>query len=142
MSVRGNNCANFSGAQYIYKGQASGSTFNLSGKSWSVSCWLYPKTITSGGCISFGAGNSSYTNLSLGYGVNYAGVYSISDIQSQARTIAYTGDVNTWVHIVYIYNAITLERSIYRNGIKEILVDAKANGQCTLISDIFIGVTK
>ena len=35
-----------------------------------------------------------------------------------ASSSAFASDINNWVHIVCMYNANTLERSIYRNGVK------------------------
>jgi hypothetical protein len=58
--------------------------------------------------------------------------YYINNVNTEAFSANFSGDLNTWVHLVFAFDTITLERSIYRNGVKLVLYNPKANGQNNL----------
>ena len=136
VSIRGNNSANFTGAggNYIY-----GTMSTIGTKSWSISVWVYPTTATNAEIMSSGA-NVAFTSFVVGYGKTNVGCYIFTDGNTQAYSSSYSGDVNSWVYLVYIYNAVTLERSIYRNGVKLALTNPTVAQSLTLANDFGIGI--
>lgn len=137
VSVRGNNSASFTGAGGTYM---NGPINNISLNSWSISVWLYSTNATNGEVVSFGNGLSAFTGLVMGYGTGSVGCYYITDFNLQANSINFSSDVNNWVHIVYIFNSTTLERSIYRNGIKLVLTNSITSGLSTVTPNFGIGI--
>ena len=51
--------------------------------------------------ISFGSVSSAYSTFSLGIANN---AYFMFDVATSCTSATFSGDFNTWVHLVYIYN--------------------------------------
>jgi hypothetical protein len=114
LAVRGNNSISLNGTtQYL-----SGTIEGINNNSWSVSCWLYSKTSpTNKGCvISFGSSVNTGAILFLGFANNTYYMDFFND--SSSSTTSFSGDINNWVHIVFMYDANSKQKMIYRNGVK------------------------
>ena len=114
VSVRGNNSVSFNGTtQYL-----SGTIEGFSNNSFSVSAWIYSKT----GALNKGAVFGLGADIYLGFGiVGTANAYRFGLGANSSTSLFFLGDINNWVHITWVYNSITMERMIYRNGVKLII---------------------
>ena len=138
VSVRGDNSASFNGTnQYLLN--VGFNFFGIAGNSWSASAWAFSKSLTMYGHI-FGFGNESGIFKRIAAGFNFA-KYIITDANTTASSDTFNEDLNIWVHLVFTFNSQTLERSIYRNGVKLTLTNAIAGGQSTVKERISIGTS-
>jgi hypothetical protein len=103
--------------------------------------WIYPRTTTSGtgAIVSFGSVGTAYQCITVGYNMNTSGCYGHNDFGSEGSTASYPGDINTWVHLVFMYNASTRTRYVYRNGIGLSLSIPTAGAQTNPDTTISIG---
>jgi uncharacterized protein YjbI with pentapeptide repeats len=112
------------GRRYINTGTGSlrNTSLSLASRAFSISVWLRPKTVNDGQILAQNTGYSTNTALHIGFrgnGAYFIGFLS-NDLECGAGVsgspTSYPGDVNTWVHLVYVvlpnYN-----RRIYRNGV-------------------------
>jgi hypothetical protein len=114
----------FQGRRYINTGAGSlkVSGLSLASRAFSIALWMRTKNTTE--TFFIGQSTSAGTNISLHIGQRGNNAYTLgffgNDLECGAgvsgNPTTYPGDVNTWVHIVYVvlpnYN-----RRIYRNGV-------------------------
>jgi hypothetical protein len=114
----------FQGRRYINTGAGSlkVSGLSLASRAFSIALWMRTKNTTE--TFFIGQSTSAGTNISLHIGQRGNNSYTLgffgNDLECGAgvsgNPTTYPGDVNTWVHIVYVvlpnYN-----RRIYRNGV-------------------------
>ena len=116
--VIGNNAISFNGTNQ----KLTGTIQNIANNSFSVSVWLYSKTAAfgTGVVITLGsAGNSAYQKILMGFGISNVNRYGFSFwAEDSYSSSTYLQDINNWVHITWVYNSLTKEKSIYRNGVK------------------------
>jgi hypothetical protein len=139
VAVRGNDSANFDSRFQHY---LSGTITGIINNSFSVSMWLYSKTgeINKGTIMTFGSVNATRQSLTLGFGINIANIYKFSFFNDDCySTSNFPEDINNWVHITWVYNSSTLERMIYRNGVKLTLIKPLAGGQLNINTNFRIG---
>ena len=123
VSVVGNNSASFNGSSQYLEGTIVG----LPNNSFSFSVWVYNRTDTSTAnafYISFGSVSTGYTMFSFGMALNK---YFIFDVASSSSSATFANDLNNWVHLVFTFNNDTLERRVYRNGVKLSMTSPYAN---------------
>lgn len=137
VSVRGNNSISLNGSTQYLSGN-----LNVGKKSWSIATWLYPRANDINGCVvCFGNILSANQQVSVGRGLNHTSCYAHNCLADEGYTDPYPNDINTWVHIVWTYDAITRKKAIFRNGIKQILTGADyATLEPTLTTYLAIGV--
>jgi hypothetical protein len=137
VSVRGNNSINLIGSGQTLYGNING----LSANSWSVSAWLYSKTYSTdtGVVLCFGNESGAYKQIAIGYSLSISGAYTHTDGNSGATSSAFLTDINNWVHIVWMYDANTRTRYIYRNGVKLTLTGSIVNSQTSPNNTFCIG---
>jgi hypothetical protein len=114
----------FQGRRYINTagGSLKNTTIALASRAFSVSVWLRFKT--TGPVVIFAQSITQTTNTTLyvgtrGNGAHFLGFHN-NDLECgvgvSGNPTSYPGDINTWVHLVYVvlpnYN-----RRIYRNGV-------------------------
>jgi len=135
--VKGNNSINLNGTNQFL----SGTIANIAGSSWSISAWIYSRTTLpqTGAIVSFGSVAYNYECISVGYNMSSSGCYAHNDYNNEAISDPFPDDINTWVHVVFMYDASTRTRYIYRNGVKLILSLSIANGQTNPNTNIIIG---
>jgi hypothetical protein len=135
--VKGNNSINLNGTNQFLTGTITG----IAGSSWSVSAWIYSRTNAAytGAIVSFGSVGTSYQCITVGYNMNTSGCYGHNDYNSEGSTASYPGDINTWVHLVFMYDASTRTRYIYRNGVRLSLSSPIASAQTIPDTTISIG---
>ena len=111
-SIRGNNSITFNGtSQYL-----TGTITNISNNSFSFSFWVL---MTSAVQWFFSVGNEAVNNKYLHAGLNASYKYIFNFRGNDSTSInTYPLDFNVWVHLTFIYNYTTKEKSIYRNGVK------------------------
>jgi hypothetical protein len=134
----------FQGRRYINTGTGSlkVSGLSLNSRAFSIATWMRTKNTAEAFFI--GQSTSAGTNISLHIGQRGNNAYTLgffgNDLECGAgvsgNPTTYPGDVNTWVHIVYVvlpnYN-----RRIYRNGV---LISTDSNTSAFLGSgDLRIG---
>ena len=114
----------FQGRRYINTagGSLKTTTLSLSSRAFSVSMWLRFKTTSV--CVVLAQSITQTTNTTLYVGSRGNGAYFIGfhandldcGVGVPGNPTSYPGDINTWVHLVYVvlpnYN-----RRIYRNGV-------------------------
>ena len=128
VSVYGDNSASFNGTNKYLNGTITG----IANNSFSVSVWAYSKTgDTFSGCmVNIGSIGTLREGLAMGFGVVGINKYAFGFNGDDALSVStYPEDVNKWVHVVFVYDSITLERMIYRNGVKINLNLSIAGGQ-------------
>ena len=115
-SMRGNNSLLLNGTSQYLTGTIEG----IANNSWSVSAWLFSKSTGTGTgcCLSFGNTNTAFQIISIGFGISTLNCYTHNDLNTEAISSAFAGDVNNWVHLTFMFNSATKERIIYRNGVK------------------------
>ena len=112
------------GRRYINTstGSLRNTSLSLASRAFSISVWLRPKTVNDGQILAQNTGYSTNTAFIVGHRSNcaYFIVFFYNDLECGAGVsgspTSYPGDVNTWVHLVFVilpnYN-----RRIYRNGV-------------------------
>ena len=112
------------GRRYINTstGSLRNTGLSLASRAFSISVWLRPKTVNDGQIIAQNTGYSTNTAFIVGHRSNcsYFIVFFGNDLECgsgvSGSPTSYPGDVNTWVHLVFVilpnYN-----RRIYRNGV-------------------------
>jgi len=129
----GDNSVSFNGTNHYLTGTIE----NISSNSFSISFWVFPKAANAF-IMSIGnvASNNRYLHLTFSstyyYQLNFRGNDAIS-------TTAFSGDINNWVHLTFIYNFNTKERMIYRNGVKLNLNNAITTTELNLSNILTIG---
>ena len=137
VSVRGNDSVSFNGTSQFLNNAVNPPFLGISGNSWSASAWVYSKSSnTNGGIINFGNSSTAFQTVYAGFNSTK---YYITDNNTTALSDNFAGDINNWVHIVFIFNSQTLERSIYRNGVKLNLTNPTAGGQSAVSTRYSIG---
>jgi hypothetical protein len=135
--IKGNNSINLNGTNQFLTGTITG----IAGSSWSVSVWIYSRTNAgqTGAIVSFGSVGTSFQCITVGYNMNTSGCYGHNDFNSEGSTASYPGDINTWVHLVFMYDASTRTRYVYRNGVRLSLSIPTAGAQTNPDTAISIG---
>jgi hypothetical protein len=94
----------------------------LKNRAFSISCWVRPTSANGHSIVT--QSQSQNTNLQFIIGwrgsiINYYMQFYANDIecgQGTGTATSYPGDLNTWVHLVFVVEA-NYNRKIYRNGI-------------------------
>jgi hypothetical protein len=114
----------FQGRRYINTGTGSlQTTLSLNSRAFSVAVWVRTKTTGGGQIIAQNTGFTTNQALILYCGGNntYNLAYYGNDLNS---AIAYSADVNVWVHLVFVVFSNN-NRRVYRNGF---LISTDTNG--------------
>jgi len=105
----------FQGRRYINTstGSLRNTSLSLASRAFSVSMWMRTKN---SGVIFFVAQGTAGTNTTVLLGNWSNNTYGLAFHSNDLAAAAYTGDLNTWVHMVFVvlpnYN-----RRVYRNGV-------------------------
>jgi hypothetical protein len=117
VAVRGNNSLSLNGTtQYL-----SGTIEGIANNSWSISGWFFFK----GSGLYFSIGTNAAMNEIMTLFINPANSrYYIAFNGNDTNSTSFSQDLNNWVHLVFMYDINTRERSIYRKGIKLTLTNS------------------
>jgi len=104
------------GRRYINTGTGSlrNTSLSLNSRAFSISAWLRKKNSSIALFIAQSA--SIGVNISLHIGQRENNVYTIDFYGNGLNSGSYPGDINTWVHIVYVVLP-NFNRLIYRNSV-------------------------
>ena len=134
--AKGNGAAEMSTTNYFSSTNATLTSY-IHQNSYSISCWIYPKSTTNGFSLSFG-GNGAIRQW-VGYGCFLASRYGFAHVGVTTGTqdlysSAYAQDLNTWVHVTFTFDKNTSARVIYRNGVS---IANTTSGALTLSQNLF-----
>jgi hypothetical protein len=107
----------FQGRRYINTstGSLRNTSLSLNSRAFSIALWMRTKNSSVSFFIAQTSSIGGNTALHIGQRGNNA--YSLDFYGNNLDSVSYAGDINTWVHIVYVvlpnYN-----RRLYRNGIQ------------------------
>ena len=136
----------FQGRKFLstVSGTIKNSTIALRLRALSVSVWIRNKTLAANQFF-LSQCQSAATNLSVQFGHNGNCGYMLSvwnaDLTAGMGTgtqTTYPGDLNVWVHLVYVIEA-NYTKKIYRNGVL-IAIDANTNA-FSGTADLIVGAT-
>lgn len=129
---RGNGSASLNTGNSL----SNSSVFNLNSKDFSISCWMYIKTLnTAHWAVCIGMNTSTRTSILLARFFNNSYIFSFGF--DDLYTPVYTDDINKWVHICATYKTGTRVRKIYKNGVE--IASGTAGGETNTNSSLLIG---